>query len=198
LSDAKARIAQALNGGEEDWYQSQFLPIKTRKGEWDWGVPGMIQAPWDAWKREYDSAWGIGPGVTQDQQIEDAMSIAGLMAGGGVGGVPKGALGTFGGRLAVTADKQALAKAEEMAAAGIPPDTTVWTQTGLGANTSQQVYVQGFNAFGTNNSVESTVLFTSAAAPSGTGFASVSVSSLTLSWSANGNSDSTLYEIALL
>jgi hypothetical protein len=129
LSDAKARIAQALNGGEEDWYQSQFLPIKTRKGEWDWGVPGMIQAPWDAWKREYDSAWGIGPGVTQDQQIEDAMSIAGLMAGGGVGGVPKGALGTFGGRLAVTADKQALAKAEEMAAAGIPREQ-IWTETG--------------------------------------------------------------------
>lgn len=86
MSDAKSRIAQTLAdtrpqqaAPEEAWYQSQFLPIKTRKGEWDWGVPGIVADPWNAWTREVDSAYGIGPGVTPNQQIEDALTIGGLM-----------------------------------------------------------------------------------------------------------------------
>lgn len=80
---------------EDDWYQSQFLPMKFRKGEWDWGVPGMIQGPWDAWKREVDSAYGKGPGVTTDQQIEDALSVGSLALPMGAvrGGFARGAVG---------------------------------------------------------------------------------------------------------
>lgn len=94
MSEAKSAIARALMGEdtrprgaipEEDWYQMQFAPIKVRKGEWDWGVPGMIQEPYDAWKREWDSARGIGEGVTQDQVLEDALSVAGVMAPAGLG-----------------------------------------------------------------------------------------------------------------
>lgn len=80
---------------EEDWYQSQFFPIKTRKGQWDWGVPNMIQQPWDAWVRQIDAARGVGPGVTPDQQIEDALSVASLLSPAGLlrGGAAKGAVG---------------------------------------------------------------------------------------------------------
>jgi hypothetical protein len=43
--------------------------------------------------------------------------------------VPKGSLGIFGGRMAVTADQQALSRAEAMAKAGKTPDE-IWTGTG--------------------------------------------------------------------
>lgn len=92
MIEVNAKIAQALMADtrprgaipEEDWYQMQFAPIKVRKGEWDWGVPDILQAPWDAWTREWDSALGYGPGVTPDQQLEDALAVAGVMTPGGM------------------------------------------------------------------------------------------------------------------
>jgi len=85
-------IRDAMGQGE-DWYRSQFLPVKTRKGEWDWDVPGIIREPWNAWKRQWDSALGYGEGVTPDQVFEDATSVAGVMMPGALarGGVARGA-----------------------------------------------------------------------------------------------------------
>ena len=135
----EAKIARALMGEdtrpkepqpEEDWYQMHFLPIKARKGEIGLGVPGIIQEPWDAWKREWDSARGIGEGVTQDQQIEDALAITGLLGGSGATGVPKNALGMFGGRMAATADQAALKLAEAMDARGSATREQIYQLTG--------------------------------------------------------------------
>ena len=59
-----------------------------------------------------------------------ATEMASNAATGGFA-IPKqtGTLGVFGGKLAKTADQAALAKAEQMAAQGIPPET-IWNETG--------------------------------------------------------------------
>src|SRR5581483_4262298 len=72
-------------------------------------------------------------------------------------------------------------------------NTTKWVQTGLGVNTSQQVYVQAFDTTGQSNSFSSVFIYTLANAPSGTTLTPMWVSSGVVSWSANGNPTGTLY-----
>lgn len=70
-----------------------------------------------------------------DQMSGDAMSVAGAGIAGNIprvlAGAPAGTteLGIFGGRSAKTADRAALARAEEMAAAGAPREQ-IWADTG--------------------------------------------------------------------
>lgn len=63
-----------------------------------------------------------------------AMDFASLIPMGSVaahaaGGVPQNSLGIFGGRMAKTADHDALARAEQMAAQGVPREQ-IWSDTG--------------------------------------------------------------------
>jgi GNAT superfamily N-acetyltransferase len=91
--------------------------------------------------------WPDGPGLAVPQTLIDAKNafarfhrgeapqpqdavLAGLVMSGGLGAIrPTGSLGMFGGRLANTADRTALAKAEEMAAKGAGRDD-IWNSTG--------------------------------------------------------------------
>lgn len=62
--------------------------------------------------------------------IPFAQNVAGMVGTGGMASPkPAGALGIFGGRMAKTADQAALAKAEQMAAAGASRDA-IWHETG--------------------------------------------------------------------
>lgn len=68
--------------------------------------------------------------VPEDQMIPEAFNFAGnVMLGGLMSPKPSNALGIFGGRLAKTADHAALARAQEMAANGVPRDQ-IWNATG--------------------------------------------------------------------
>jgi hypothetical protein len=68
-------------------------------------------------------------GATTEEMIPWAAEMGMNLMGGGVPMAEKGAAGIFGGRLAATADKTALAKAEEMAAKGAPREQ-IWNDTG--------------------------------------------------------------------
>jgi hypothetical protein len=68
--------------------------------------------------------------TNQDETIRRAMDLGGLAATGSLGAsAPAGAVRTFGGVKAATADRAALQRAEEMAAAGVPREE-VWSATG--------------------------------------------------------------------
>lgn len=75
-----------------------------------------------------------GKPITTDEMIGHAGAVVGPMAGVGMTRVmmaPRGSseLGIFGGRLAKTADHAALARAEQMAAQGVPREQ-IWNETG--------------------------------------------------------------------
>jgi hypothetical protein len=61
--------------------------------------------------------------------VNDAMNVADVMSLGSMPMATKGAAGIFGGRLAVTADHQALNRAQAMAKAGAPREA-IWNDTG--------------------------------------------------------------------
>jgi hypothetical protein len=99
-------------------------------------VQGMVSgASWP-----HDAYYGTPDGRIIDPLSDEGMGrnldLVGLMAGPGIGRAAmapasENALGTFGGRLAKTADHAALAKAEQMEAAGAYPDD-IWSATGWG------------------------------------------------------------------
>lgn len=64
-----------------------------------------------------------------DEIIGRATDLAGALGGGGMPMAERGAAGIFGGRLAKTADLQALRRAEEAARAGVDP-RKIWSDTG--------------------------------------------------------------------
>lgn len=79
---------------------------------------------------------GVDQGLSPSDSIDygDLIGATAIPAGGGALAwasrtAPKNALGTFGGRMAKTADHEALAKAERMAASGTPRET-IWSETG--------------------------------------------------------------------
>ncbi|MBK8870949.1 MAG: fibronectin type III domain-containing protein [Elusimicrobia bacterium] len=74
------------------------------------------------------------------------------------------------------------------------PNTTFWIQNALEPNSAQNVYVQAFDSLGTSNSSSSGVHYTLANPPNNTAFTGVFGTSVTLSWSANGNPDGTYYD----
>lgn len=114
-----------------------FAPVGTYED-------GSVGPAWpkvlaDPLQRGYDAANTPIPAINDDQgwadksaAMFDAASlapIAGLgMTAAGVG-TPKNAVGIFGGRLAKTADQAALARAEKMAAEGLPREQ-IWNDTG--------------------------------------------------------------------
>jgi uncharacterized protein YegP (UPF0339 family) len=76
----------------------------------------------------------------------------------------------------------------------LAPDTTQWTQSGLGVNTSQQVYVQAFTSVYSVDSIGAIPYFTLANPPTGTSVSDVLVTSAVLTWSAGGNPAGTVYK----
>jgi len=124
--------------GDDPWERGLLFPWARNKqtNEMSAAVPGFIHEPWEAAKRLVASQYGPGALSTSGnlQPIKDSTEVAGAVMAPSLGlnlaGVmPKNALGIFGGRLAKTADHAALAKAEEMAAAGAPRED-IWNQTG--------------------------------------------------------------------
>lgn len=128
--------------GEEDKLLEPYgkAPIDERGFLWPWmrqgdklspAVPGIVHEPYEALKRLLSQ---YSPGTGDEQPVRDAANVAGAvmlpsLGLNAMGMMPKNAVGIFGGRLAATADKAALAKAEEMAAAG-GDRQAIWDATG--------------------------------------------------------------------
>lgn len=90
-----------------------------------WAVPGMVKGGWDAF-------WGAGDAAASgdwEGAGKAGIEAAGLAATGALPFAQRNAVGVFGGRLAKTADTAALAKAEDMAAKGMPREQ-IWNDTG--------------------------------------------------------------------
>ncbi len=75
---------------------------------------------------------------------------------------------------------------------GLLPNTTYWTQLGLGVNTPQQVRVDAYNVGGASSSPASSLLYTFANKPTGTKLTPLS-GKLALTWNTNGNPLGTLF-----
>lgn len=93
-----------------------------------------IMAPSNALAGKYNQV-AVGPdgrvlSMIDPRMMDDASTLAGLLTTGSMP-IPKpvGSLGIFGGKMAATADKAALAKAEQMAASGASRDE-IWNATG--------------------------------------------------------------------
>ena len=88
------------------------------------GIPGAIGSAFTAPAR---AARGQIP---ESQMIPEAFNFAGsLMSGGYAAPKPSNSIGIFGGRMAKTADQEALARAEQMAQSGAPREQ-IWNETG--------------------------------------------------------------------
>ena len=124
----------ALNSGDGETLDTAgILGQYTRRNE---GLPGVLRG-WagnvrDASRPDNVLAGGLDtaanwiagePQVGQDTLAPLGLGIMGSML------APANAAGIFGGRLARTADREALSRAEEMAGRGMPRET-IWDQTG--------------------------------------------------------------------
>jgi hypothetical protein len=94
-------------------------------------VPGILADPVNAWYDLLQSPYRAGARDEANRNaIGNALTAAGgAMTGGLLSPKPSNSLGTFGGRMARTADHAALARAEDMAARGIPREQ-IWNDTG--------------------------------------------------------------------
>lgn len=92
------------------------------------GLPGeMVNSAYEALTLPARAYSGEVP---TNQMMPEAFNFAGNVAlGGYMAPKPANSLGTFGGRMAKTADREALARAEGMAAQGVPREQ-VWRDTG--------------------------------------------------------------------
>lgn len=120
----------ALDPGPEG-ERGFLLPIMRQGNKLSPAVPGILHEPYQSLARLLQS---YQPGTGDEQPVRDAANVAGavMMPSLGLnamGMMPKNALGIFGGRLAKTADHNALAKAEQMAASGSPREA-IWNETG--------------------------------------------------------------------
>lgn len=94
--------------------------------------PGLRREDYtDAPAPQGTAAFGLSPQAWQpgDEQRAQSVGAAAGLAGVGTSFAVPGAIGIFGGRLAATADKAKLARAEEMAAAGADRKA-IWDETG--------------------------------------------------------------------
>lgn len=117
--------------GDGTWVENR--PSKWQQ-TWDIFSP-YITGPAYAVKGLMDTPLEVllgapGTEAAQDEAVANAFNVAGAVTGGSsVVPKPANAVGIFGGRLAKTADLDALAKAERMAADDIGRDE-IWSQTG--------------------------------------------------------------------
>ncbi len=79
--------------------------------------------------------------------------------------------------------------------ASVSVDVSQYTQTGLSANSSSQIYLTVFNVAGASQSANSTVVYTSANAPVNSALVNVGISSIAVSWNTNSNPSYTDYEV---
>lgn len=129
----------------DETFRGTFLPFReTVDGKHEWAVPGFLQDVWDAATAVRDtSGTGLGPMPRPSQYSPEVFEqILGHGMAGALTGItgnlprlmvkpPAGTteLGIFGGRNAKTANQEMLAKAEQMAADGVPRED-IWKQTG--------------------------------------------------------------------
>lgn len=143
IENILAQYAPQNPDGESSALRNALAGPTTERGYlWPWmkegdklspAVPGIIHEPWEAVQRLLTQAY-YPTGSGDAAPVGDALAAAGAVAlpslGLNVAGMmPKNALGVFGGQLAKTADRAALARAEEMAAKGAPRDD-IWDKTG--------------------------------------------------------------------
>jgi hypothetical protein len=113
-----------------------------RPAQWDRSLRALADATYRGYMAPYNAMTGkydqfvIDPetgkvlSMIDPRLMDDAAAMAGLVTTSGMPmPKPAGALGIFGGKMAATADKAALAKAEQMAAAGASRDE-IWNATG--------------------------------------------------------------------
>jgi len=132
---SKLLIGGAANAAETFGLPGVFDPSGDIRNQ-SWG--NALKA--SAWIPQ-DSVEGIAQAITaparavrgeipDEDMISEGLNFAGNMAmTGSIAPKPTNAAGMFGGRLAKTADHAALARAEEMAAKGVPRED-IWSQTG--------------------------------------------------------------------
>lgn len=114
-------------------YRSSMLPIGTYRGDDGRERAGLAwpQLAMDAVDAmEAPGELLFGEGLDRDESQRRASIAAGLMMSGGLAApIPSNSLAMFGGRLAKTADHNALAKAEALAKSGAPREQ-IWNDTG--------------------------------------------------------------------
>lgn len=102
-----------------DWY-----PGDRAKFNLSSGITGALADALTAPARAYRGE------IPEDQMVPEAFNFAGnLTLGGLLSPKPANTVGIFGGRLAKTADQEALARAEQMAQSGAPREQ-IWNETG--------------------------------------------------------------------
>ena len=115
VATAPARMATALAGSLSPY------------GPDGWQLPPIIDEGVNALSAVGDA---YNYGMDQDEINSRALGMAGfMMGGGGLAARPAGGTGMFAGRLAKTADQEALARAERLAAEGADR-RAIWDQTG--------------------------------------------------------------------
>lgn len=108
-----------------------IAPVGTyENGQTGLAWPGLIAEPVAAFGRIANRLMTEGYQPGDSRNAVDAFEVAGgAMAGSIPAGRPTNALGTFGGRLARTADHGALARAEALEKSGAPREQ-IWSDTG--------------------------------------------------------------------
>ena len=115
IGSAPAKMATGLASGMSPYGSEGFQVPPLAADAWDAiNAPGTI----------------LNEGMTPQDRDRTATNAAGFMMGGGlVAPKPTNTLGMFGGRMAKTADHNALAKAEDLASRGAPREQ-IWNETG--------------------------------------------------------------------
>lgn len=119
------------NGGQPIPASPKWVNFLMNSGN---ALMNAVTAPSNALMGKYDQIV-VGPdgrvlSMFDPRMVDDAATLSGLVTTGGAA-MPKlpNTLGIFGGKMAQTADHAALAKAEQMAAAGAHRDD-IWNATG--------------------------------------------------------------------
>lgn len=115
IGSAPAKMATGLASGLSPYGSEGFQVPPLAADAWDAiNAPGTI----------------LNEGMTPEDRDRTATNAAGFMMGGGlIAPKPTNTLGMFGGRMAKTADHNALAKAEDLASRGAPREQ-IWNETG--------------------------------------------------------------------
>lgn len=130
MADARLALARAL-APDPNYTYGNILPLAKNNttGALSPAMPGVVRSGLQGLADLVNmrTAPSAQPGV--NTLTPDALGALSMLPAGGMAAAERGAVGMFGGRLAATADRNALAKAESMAAAGTPRDK-IWADTG--------------------------------------------------------------------
>jgi hypothetical protein len=137
----KPTLASVLMGVEDDPITKRGMlwpRVERQSGKAELGWPSFLKEPWDALQRL--SAGGYQPGTGDEQGVKDSFTLAGALTGGGLGlnwagQVPKGALGSAGGRLPTQKGITAYH--------GSPHDFDKFDSTKIGTGEGAQAYGHG-------------------------------------------------------